>query len=198
MHPGTSNDGPDPASNVGRWDPVYRLLPDPRPYGDTLTYEKAARFLAGLDTVEDWGCGWGWFKRYLDPGVQYKGVDGSHSPAADEVADLTRYTSHVEGILLRHVLEHNDNWRSILSNALRSFTRRLVIVLFTPFVETTRRIGYTPELGVPDIAFARDDLTPFFTGLRWSLEEGLQTGTQYGVEHIFYISCETQVKGEQP
>jgi hypothetical protein len=111
------------------------------------------------------------------------------------VADLTRYTSHAEGLLLRHVLEHNENWRAVLGNALRSFTRRLVIVLFTPFVEKTSRVGYTEAVGVPDIAFARDDLTAYFTGLNWSLEEGLRTRTQYGVEHIFYISSEPGAAG---
>lgn len=176
-------------SNVGKWDQLYQQTTKPQPYGDTLTYEKAARFLGMLATVEDWGCGWAWFKRYLGPSVHYKGIDGSHSPFADEVADLTKYTSNAEGILLRHVLEHNHDWAAILSNAIRSFRKRLVLVFFTPFAETTHIICMN-SIGVPDLAFAKADLVRFFPGCRWSLEEGLRTETQYGVEHIYYLERE--------
>src|SRR5262249_37489055 len=103
------------------------------------------------------------------------------------VADLTRYTSRVEGVLLRHVLEHNHAWKDILDNALRSFTRRMVLVLFTPFSDVTRVIGFNPAMGVPDISFARADIIRRFTGLTWTLEENLPTTTQYGVEHVFYL-----------
>ncbi|MBL8799297.1 MAG: glycosyltransferase [Planctomycetia bacterium] len=177
-------------SNLGKWDPVFRQGGPPQPFGDTQTYQKAADFLRGLATVEDWGCGWGWFKRYLSPGVVYRGVDGSHSPAADVVADLADYTSAADGILVRHVLEHDPRWAAILGNAVRSFRRRLVLVLFTPFGEQTRALGFNRALGVPDLSFAKTDLMPFFAGLRCSLEEGLRTQTQYGVEHVFYLEKE--------
>jgi hypothetical protein len=175
------------AQPPGRWEPWYQSAQAPRAYGDTLTYEKAAAFLGGLESVEDWGCGLAWFRRYLPQTVRYRGIDGSRSRFADHVADLRHYTSQAEGILLRHVLEHNEEWETILANALRSFTKRLVIVLFTPFAETTRQIGYNSGLGVPDIAFCKDELTRRFTPHRWSLEENLETRTQYGVEHVFYL-----------
>jgi hypothetical protein len=38
-----------------------------------------------------------------------------------------------------------------------------------------------------DIAFAGDGLTRHFVGLRWELEEGLPTKTEYGVEHVFCV-----------
>jgi len=174
-------------SSAGKWDTLYRADQPARPYGDTLTYEKAAQFLGELAAVEDWGCGWAWFRRQLKGAVRYKGVDGSWSPFADEVADLTRYTSRVEGILLRHVLEHNPGWEAILANALGSFTRRMVLVLFTPFSEETRVIAYNEALRIPDISFAKADLVRHFTGLEWTLEENLRTNTQYGVEHVFYL-----------
>jgi hypothetical protein len=159
----------------------------PRPYGDTLTYDKAAQFLGELAEVEDWGCGWAWFRRHLKDGVREKGIDESPSPHADEVADLSRCTSRVEGILLRHVLEHNPAWGAVLANGVRSFTRRMVVVLFTPFSEENRVIGYNEGQKVPDISFAKADLVRHFTGLEWRLEEGLRTKTRYGVEHVFYI-----------
>jgi hypothetical protein len=174
-------------SNAGNWEALYRHAETPFPYGDTLTYRRAAQYLAGLETVEDWGCGCAWFKRYLEPGTRYKGVDGSPSPYADEGADLTTYRSQTEGLLLRHVLEHNSDWPLVLRNAVASFRKRMVLVLFTPFTPTTRRIAENASLGVPDLAFAPDDLVHHFAGLRWSLEANLPTQTQYGVEHIFYV-----------
>jgi hypothetical protein len=181
---------PDPLpaeSNAHRWDAIYQDAGGARPSGDTLTYEKAARFLEGLSEVEDWGCGWAWFRRHLPECVHYRGIDGSASPGADEVVDLANYTSRVEGILLRHVLEHNHAWQRVLDNALRSFTRRMVLVLFTPFVDVTWVIATNTTMGVPDIAFAKTDLIRRFTGLKWTLDENLPTRTQYGVEHVFYL-----------
>lgn len=179
---------PIPAeSNSHKWDGVYHDAAEAQPYGNRLTYEKAARFLGGLAEVEDWGCGWAWFRKHLPASVRYKGIDGSSSRWADEVVDLAAYRSRVEGILLRHVLEHNYAWQTVLSNAVKSFTRRMVVILFTPFVDVTGVIAVNAAMGVPDIAFARRDLIRFFTGLKWSLEENLQTKTQYGVEHVFYL-----------
>jgi hypothetical protein len=175
------------ASNLGRWDGVYRNAARRQSYKDTLTSEKAAAFLEVCASVEDWGCGWGLFRAYLKDSVRYRGIDGSQSPFADEVADLCSYRSQVEGILLRHVLEHNPAWEQVLENALCSFTKRLVIVLFTPFTDVTQVIGYNETMGVPDLAFAKTDLIRRFTGLRWQLEENLRTNTQYGVEHVFYL-----------
>jgi hypothetical protein len=176
-----------PTSNAGRWESRYRSLVSPHPYGETRTYEKAAQYLAGLATVEDWGCGCAWLKKYLPASVRYKGIDGTASPFADEVTDLATYRSDVEGVVLRHVLEHDPNWSRILGNAVASFRRRLVLVLFTPFAETTRPIAQNASLGVPDLSFAKADLVRHFAGLRWSLEENVATRTQYGVEHVFYV-----------
>jgi hypothetical protein len=178
---------PATESNAGKWDTIYRGAKERKPFGDTLTYEKAARFLREVATIEDWGCGWAWFRQYLPRTVTYRGIDGSHSPFADVVVDLVDYTSHAEGILLRHVLENNPAWEDILANAVRSFTKRMVLVLFTPFADKTHVLRYDQALRLPDIAFAKDDLVRHFAGLRWELEEGLQTKTEYGIEHIFYL-----------
>jgi hypothetical protein len=169
---------------MGKWDEWYASLREPRPYGDMLTYVLAARFLQDCEEIEDWGCGAGWFRRYV-ASATYRGIDGSTTPFADVVADLIEYHSSAEGILLRHVLEHNERWHEILANAVASFTRRLVVVLFTPIVERTRVIAHNP-IGVPNIAFALDDITCFFRGFDWSRSE-ISTFCHYRVENVFYV-----------
>ena len=93
--------------------------------------------------------------------------------------------------LCGHILEHNFEWEKVLHNALASFRRRMVLVLFTPFVDKTHplKISRLPgsEQGVPDMAFARDDIIRHFAGLTWTSEEGLVTDSQYKIEHIFYL-----------
>jgi len=174
--------------NMGRWDGWYRDVTVAEPYGGDVTYRLGAEWLAGM-AVEDWGCGKGWMRRFVPPGL-YRGVDGSWSPHADEVVDLEVYRSATDGLFMRHVLEHNRAWDRVLGNALASFRRRMVLVLFTPFGEVTGEVGFCEELGVPDISFRRDDLTGLLdaAGVGWSLEEGIVSpGTFYGVEHVFFI-----------
>lgn len=168
----------------GRWDSVHQGQ-EPAPYGDTTTYELATDWLKDCDLVEDWGCGLGWARRYFEPG-QYRGLDGSQSPAVDEIVDLCIYRSQVPGLLLRHVLEHNFAWEQVLDNALASFTRRMVLILFTPMMEETQTIAWNREQGVPDIAFRAKDLEDRFDDLDWACED-LQTKTQYLVERIYYL-----------
>ena len=90
---------------------------------------------------------------------------------------------------MRHVLEHNVNWRQILADAVRSFTKRMVLVIFTPIADTTRVIGTSDtamDKFIPDISFKKSDLTDHLQHLTYR-EESLATDTQYGREHIFYI-----------
>lgn len=159
-------------------------------YGDTLTYEKGFEFLKTCGTVEDWGCGTGGFKRFFkNSDVNYVGLDGSDTPFSDRKVDLVTYTSQVDGIFMRHVLEHNYQWRSVLENALRSFGQKMCLVLFTPFSTETKEIAHNRGHGVdvPDISFRKEDLTDLFGGIDWSIET-FQTNTGYGVEHIFFLN----------
>jgi len=176
--------GPD-----GRWDAAYvnDSKRHPKPYGDTITYAKAAAFLDGLD-VEDWGCGLGWMRRFV-PADRYKGIDGSRTPFADVVARLSDYRSKTEAVFMRHILEHNWDWRIILRNAVESFRRRMVLVLFTPLGDETRLMAtseFSPGVTIPDLSLCREDLlreiSPYLVR-----EEPLRTATQYGVEHMFYL-----------
>ena len=173
-------------NNMGKWDGWYAGLrkSSPQTYGDDTTYRGGAAHLAGL-AVEDWGCGKGGLRPFMPPGL-YRGIDGSRTPFADEIVDLTTYRSSTPGLFLRHVLEHNYDWATILDNAVASFTERMVLVLFTPLAESTREFAFSDPPGVPDISFAEWDLTSRFDGAEWEKRE-LATGTQYGVETVFLL-----------
>lgn len=166
------------------WDNWNNTL-EPQPYGLSDTYHIGAQWLAECTHIEDWGCGRG-YMRTLIPPERYTGVDGSGT-MADIHADLRTYRSNTPGLFMRHVLEHNHDWRDVLANAIGSFTERMVLVLFTPLQDETAVIGMEETLGVPDIAFAMSDLEPFFAGLNWTVETLVSEGTQYGVETVFLI-----------
>jgi hypothetical protein len=155
-------------SALDKWTPRYATpskrgrTPTRPAYGGLGSYQIAGAFLSGCRTVEDWGCGHGTFRDYCYA-QHYIGIDGSVSPAADRLADLLSYRSEVQGILLRHVIEHNpDGWERILRNAMESFTKRLVLVIFTPFGDRRRNLRRRPpsDTGVPvAMSFHIDDIT---------------------------------------
>lgn len=173
--------------NVGKWNIWYKNLAQIEAYGDTITYTIGADFLSTCETVEDWGCGKGWFRKFRETG--YIGLDGSQTPYADKVIDLTEYRSTVDGIFMRHVLEHNYEWKAVLENALESFREKMVLIIFTPFSDETKEIAFFPEIGVPDISFSKEELQNIIKDHKcnYTLREGLETDTAYGVEHIFLI-----------
>jgi len=134
-------------------------------YGRPASYLLASVFLEDCEVVEDWGCGYATFGSFcLSP--TYLGIDGSESPAAERVVDLREYTSDADGILLRHVLEHNPmGWRQILSNAVQSFSEKMVLVIYTPFGDVTRNIRreIPSDTNVPvAISFRKEDITGCF------------------------------------
>lgn len=193
--PRSSGGGGDAAAaNTAKWEGWYAGVETPRPYGDTSTYRKGAEFLSDCGTVEDWGCGLGWMRNFV-PADRYVGVDGSASRFADRVVDLETYRSDVDGVFMRHVLEHNYRWEKILENALASFRHRFVLVTFTPYTETTREIAFNEDPGVPDISFAKEDLTRHFVGLSWR-EETFATDTQYGTETIYFVERRAEPTAE--
>jgi hypothetical protein len=174
-------------SNRARWDAWHQSVNSPQPYGDTITYRLGADFLSSCEVVEDWGCGLGWMRNFI-PAERYVGLDGSASRFADRIVDLEMYTSDVDGIFMRHVLEHNYAWEQLLLNALSSFRRRFVLVTFTPHGETTHVLDYEEDPGVPTISFAKTDITKQFDGLVWR-DETYATDTHYRTETIFYVEC---------
>lgn len=162
-----------------------------RSYGDgsqpifgTETYEKPISWLLETcESIEDWGCGMAWGRRYA--AGRYKGIDGSPDAAqfADEICDLRDYHSEVDGIFMRHILEHNWDWETILGNVMGSFRKRLTLILFTPFGDVTQPLQ---PWGLIDMSFREEDITRFFEGCSFRVES-VKTDTQYGVEHIFYV-----------
>ena len=175
-------------SMLGRWGRWYRGVKKPRPYGDTTTYKLAADWLKDCETIQDWGSGLGWFRRFV-PESKYTAIDGTKNPFVDKVADLCEYHSSVGGIMMRHVLEHNYDWRKILTNAMGSFSKKFCLIIFTPFSDETHEIAHNRKhnVDVPDIAFRKEDIEEYFKGLKWRTES-LKTRTGYGVEHIYYIN----------
>ncbi len=174
---------------LGKWDKWYEKADTMGSfaYGDTVTYQLAANFLADMEEVEDWGCGTGGFKRLFKG--KYSGIDGSDNPFVDKVVDLRTYRSNVDGIMMRHVLEHNYDWKDVLSNVMSSFNKKFCLVLFTPFAKTTDQVAHNKKHGVdvPDISFKKEDIESFFKDLKWKLEDNLKTRTGYRVEHIYYV-----------
>lgn len=168
---------------LNRWD--YVGLTEPLRYGDDLTYIKAIEFLDGPGVLEDWGCGSGYARKFVKQ-AKYVGIDGSDSKWCTIQADLRKYISNPDYILLRHVLEHNIEWEKVLANAIESFYKRLALVIFTPFSETTHQIAWNEACGVPDISFRKEDLMEHFGRCRWR-EEFFRTETQYKEETIFYV-----------
>lgn len=153
-------------------------------YGDSQSYEKAASFLdRPNEVVEDWGCGT-CFARQLFKKSKYVGVDKTWSPYFDKLAYLDNYTTKVDCILMRHVLEHNKDWKKILENAVQSFQKRMCLIIYTPFKETTTQINEVE--GIPVISFNKNEITQYFIGLKVT-EEVLKSSTDYGQEVIFYL-----------
>lgn len=181
--------------NLHKWDVLYQKVPsDPSAfiYGDMDTYRLGADFLADCTVVEDWGVGAGGFKRYRKDAI---GVDGSMTPHADKIADLTDYRSVCDGVFMRHVLEHNREWKSILSNALQSAGEKLAIVLFTPLsdngtaeIKGSRKQNGRHGIHVPDLSLSRGEFMELIKRYaKKVIEKTIPTATQYGSETIIYI-----------
>jgi hypothetical protein len=55
----------------------------------------------------------------LQRGIRYVGLDIAPG-FADEIVNLVNFVGQTDGIVMRHVLEHNYAWKDILRNALAS------------------------------------------------------------------------------
>jgi hypothetical protein len=159
-----------------------------------LSYKKSAEFLG--DTVEDWGCGTGWSRRFFK---NYRGIDASPSRfvAPRDVVDLVNYTSDVDNILMRQVLELNADWRKILENVKKSFRKKFCLVVFTPLAEVTH-IGcvekaYTATDVERDfshslIFFNKQEILDYFPEKEFTVkEETVATGQGYNQDWILYV-----------
>jgi hypothetical protein len=202
---------PPHGSNLGKWDGWYADLEEPGLYGGHDSYLAAAEWLEDCETVGDWGCGMGWFSTLVEPPRQYFGFDGSQTPFACQVVDLADFRFETEGVLVRHVIEHDPRWSAILANAAASFTQRMMLILFTPMLsddELVRRIdqvslGSDPggqHQSVPDLSFSVSAiLSVVDPGLLVDITK-IPSDTAYGTETLFRFERPTQVEpvGSEP
>lgn len=146
---------------AGRW--TYEGFTTPYCYGGKDSYWLGMSWLTGCAVIEDWGCGCAYAKNYTPTGSQYVGVDGSPSQWTAIVDNLEARRSQPEGLFMRHVLEHNPNWRLVLANALTAFTRRMSLITFLPLAVADASIGELRPGGsvatpVPNIRLSAGDL----------------------------------------
>lgn len=147
-------------------------------YGQEQSYQVGMDWLATCDLVEDWGCALAYAKRFRKG--RYRGIDGT-AGAADQVVDLSTYRSAAQGIFMRHILEHNHDWRVILTNALESFEKRMSLILYRPMRDTERVVLEKPvELDLPRFELTRM-VQPFLAGIE------IVEGATHGHETIFYL-----------
>lgn len=133
-------------------------LPSPYVADDGASYIRAGAYLSGPGEVWEWGCATTWGKRFI--GAPYQGFDGSTDVerwGGHGGVDLRTFRPEVAPpkAIMRHVLEHNWEWRDILRNFMQTgFTELAVLILFIP-----------PEVGDdrdnPEWRF--DDLVPALT-----------------------------------
>lgn len=179
------------SSNLGKWMHRYADAKEAAPYGDTQTYQLGIDFLSDCEYIEDWGCGLGWFRHLAkDRGLNITNIDGTASPFCDYVRDLVHYRPvGVDGIFLRHVLEHNPDWEKVLLNALDCARKKVAIVLFTPCSGTdkTEQISWVSGYEVPDLSLPLDHIWALFhrRGYRVDIER-LTTATYYGQETTIF------------
>jgi hypothetical protein len=178
-------------NNFGKWDKHYKNLEDRDHYIDTETYYIGSDWLEDCETVEDWGCGKGWFKLCAkSPNII--SIDGSHTPFADKVVDLEEYTSDVDGIFMRAVAEHNFEWKKILQNLLNSFNKKAFVAFFTPMSSTDEAQVIDMPSGyenIPDISIPSKIWEKMIkdSGAKFSKKE-IKSDTSYNVETYYKIS----------
>jgi 2-polyprenyl-3-methyl-5-hydroxy-6-metoxy-1,4-benzoquinol methylase len=189
------------ATRLGVWDDFWTNRSSLEHDG---TIMNAVEFLKapGIKTVEDWGCGVCILKKYLKPDQTYIGIDGSDTKYQSVIADLTTYKrigDKVDAIFMKHVLEHNVQWEQILRNMLESFTKRCVLILFTPFSQETTCLNTAAYVHsnkdgeivhIPDLSFKKKDLTDIinsYKDISFEYETIASPKTVYQLEHIFYL-----------
>lgn len=164
------------------WNGFYAKVTGPIQHGDERTYRITGEFLKDCAEVEDWGCGTAWLRHYVRG--RYIGVDGWSGQYANCLVDLVDYLSHTEGICIRHVLEYNVEWQVIVANALASMTKRMVIVLSTPLIDSGSRVE-----GQSDVTRSRKLLKSMLSETSYTitglpgLNETMILVSAKGVEH---------------
>jgi len=175
-------------TNINKWNySKLEISKNYRFYGKKLTYQLGNDFLKDCDMVEDWGCGGGGFLSFRPDAI---GVDGSISPFTKKHADLVTYKSICDGIFMRHVLEHNYDWKNILDNALNSFTKKMCLITFTPFGYKTTVISLTKNK-IPDLSLGFEEFLSIINLHKSKISidyQRVRTNGIYRYEELFYIT----------
>ena len=117
--------------------------------GNEETYRRAIEYLDGHGDIVDFGGGTGYAARFVKQSA-YSVLDGSPSRFVPNPVDLATVRFECDCLLMRHVLEHNSIWLAILINALESFHKRAVIILFID-LESENRLVRTEHLFIGSI-----------------------------------------------
>lgn len=176
-------------SMEGMWKHLYPPECGVFPFGGDESYVRAGRFFAkGCRLVEDWGSGTGYFKKFLRPEIKYIPIDGTPNPYITKVLDLEKYQSTANGILLRHVLEHNLRWQKILDNAAKSVRQKLVLIISTPLNLALSKSIKTDEYGISSFSLGEIEIMEHLGGFTVRKEKMESPATPYRVETIFYAT----------
>lgn len=175
-------------TNLGKWDAWYKTLSSNNAssfkFGETITYKVAADFLSDCISVEDWGIGAGGFLNHRPNAI---GVDGSKTPFAQKVVDLCEYTTKCEGVHLRHVLEHNYQWKNILINAMKSAEKKIAITFFIKFSNTNTILikdNHNFGVNVPDLSISKQEFLDLVKDSEFKIDTFIEftTNTSYKYE----------------
>lgn len=151
---------------IGKWKQFYEHSTQTQPYGHIQTYEMAAKFLDDGNLVEDWGCGYAYAKQFFKKS-KYVGIDGTKSIHCDVVDDLRTRKSTPPNVLLRGVLEHNLEWRSLLTNVTRCAQEKLCIIFFMDFLPEQGPVMVDPKSGIPAFQLCEKDVLELMGG--WNI-----------------------------
>lgn len=134
-----------------------------------INYCKQLIIKNNITSMEEWGCGQAKIKSLI-PNIKYLGIDGSNTGYQNKIYDLVEYKSNIECIFMKHVLEHNVEWKKILENLIESFQKLCIIVIHTPYQDTTKVLGYSLNeinkygynINLEKIGFSKSDLSNIF------------------------------------
>lgn len=180
-------------SPVGAWNSLYSQSDTAARYGDAVSYQLGSIFLGDCPSVQDWGSGQGYFRTIHSSPDRVTNVDGSESESVDTVVDLRSHRSSVDGIFMRHVLEHNLEWRAILNNATESASRKLFIAIYTPILDRELLLQEYSHPNVAELALPIVSIVEVLEGAGFDVDVSLiLSNTGYGKECLLACSKREQ------